>query len=140
MPTTPVRQIDEPPELYSIDGAVPDDVLQARVEWLQRNPVPVGVEIDLEAERRGVSVAEAAKQFGVREETLHAVINGQLPMTPDLAARIEAAGWTRAEYWMRAQTEYDAAAVQRHRLAAANSHGATVTEERAPEPAAAIAG
>ena len=50
---------EPPPALYSIDGAVPPDVLEARAQWLERNPWHPGRSLDLMRERKSLGIPEA---------------------------------------------------------------------------------
>ena len=106
---------EPPPELYSIDGAVPPGVLQARAEWLRRNPAHPGDAILGFIERTNTSVPAAAARIGVEAAHLESVIACREPVTLDLALRLEAAGWDTAERWLRWQLEYDLAAARRRR-------------------------
>ena len=66
-----------------------------------------------------LEVAEAASRLGVPRETLQRVLNGHAPVTPDLAGRLEAVGWSTAEFWLRRQASYEAALARQKRRAAA---------------------
>ena len=66
-----------------------------------------------------LEVPEAASMLGVPRETLQRVLNGHAPVTPDLARRLEAVGWSTAEFWLGRQASYDAAQARRKRRAAA---------------------
>ena len=67
-----------------------------------------------------IEVAEAAARLGVPGDAFQRVVDGHAPVTPDLARRMEALGWSTAEFWMRLQASYDAAQARRkHRAAAA---------------------
>ena len=66
-----------------------------------------------------LEVAEAASKLGVPPETLQRVLDGHAPVTPDLARRLEAVGWSTAEFWLGRQASYDAAQARRKRRAAA---------------------
>ena len=57
----------------------------------------------------GLTVTEAAKVLGVARHTLSRVINGHASISPGMARRLEQAGWSDAEYWMRRQASYDLA-------------------------------
>lgn len=129
-----MTRTEEPPELYAIDGAVPAEVLEARVEWLRRNPSHPGHHIAASCELKSVSVAEAAAQFGIECADLTAVIEERAPVTPDLALRLEEAGWSPAERWLGMQTAYDLAQARRRREAPGRS---PAPQARATEPAAA---
>ena len=61
----------------------------------------------------GLSVTEAAKVLGVARHTLSCVLNGHAAISPEMAIRLEKAGWSNAEFWLRRQTSYDLA--QAHR-------------------------
>ncbi len=56
-----------------------------------------------------ITVAEAAAKLGVSSEALQRVVDGHAPVTPDMARRMEAAGWSTAEFWMRLQASCDEA-------------------------------
>ena len=112
---TDVTRADEPPELYAIEGAVPGELLEEYVEWLGRNPWHPGRHIAMTCERKSLSIPEAAAQIGVGCADLTAVIEERAPVTPDLALRMEAAGWSRAEGWIRSQVDYDLAQARRKR-------------------------
>ena len=58
------RAYEPEPPLYSIDGAMPPDVLEARAQWLERNPWHPGRSLDLMRERKSLGVPEAAAQLG----------------------------------------------------------------------------
>ena len=57
----------------------------------------------------GLSVTEAAEVLGVARHTLSRVLNGHAAISPDMAIRLEKAGWSNADFWMRRQTSYDLA-------------------------------
>ena len=115
---------EPPPELYSIDRAVPPGVLQARAEWLRRNPTHPGDAILGFIERTETSVPEAAARIGVKAAHLESVIACREPVTLDLALRLEVAGWDTAERWLRWQLEHDLAAVRSRRAVAPVDHDA----------------
>jgi len=74
-----------------------------------------------------LSVTEAAKVLGVARHTLSRVINGQAGISPEMAIRLEKAGWSNADHWIRLQAAYD--------LAQARQHENSITVKRY-EPAA----
>ena len=55
----------------------------------------------------GLNVTEAAKSLGVARHTLSRVLNGHAAISPEMAIRLEKAGWSNAEFWLRRQTTYD---------------------------------
>jgi antitoxin HigA-1 len=76
-----------------------------------------------------LSVTEGAKVLGVARHTLSRVINGQAGVSPEMAIRLEKAGWSNADHWLRVQVAYD--------LARARQHEDDIKVKRyAPKPAA----
>ena len=61
----------------------------------------------------GLSVTEAARVLGVARHTLSRVLNGHAAISPEMAIRLEKAGWSNAEFWLRRQTSYDLAQARR---------------------------
>ena len=61
----------------------------------------------------GLSVTEGAKILGVARHTLSRVINGQAGISPEMAIRLEKAGWSNADHWLRVQAAYDLAQARR---------------------------
>ena len=61
----------------------------------------------------GLNVTEAAKVLGVARHTLSRVLNGHAGILPEMAIRLEKAGWSNAEFWLRRQTSYDLAQARR---------------------------
>ena len=57
----------------------------------------------------GLSVTEAAEVLGVARHTLSRVLNGHAAISPDMAIRLEKAGWSSADFWLSRQTAYDLA-------------------------------
>ena len=55
----------------------------------------------------GLNVIEAARVLGVARHTLSRVPNGHAAIYPEMALRLEMAGWSNAEFWLRRQTTYD---------------------------------
>ena len=66
----------------------------------------------------GLSVTEAAKVLGVARHTLSRVLNGRAAVSPAMAIRLEKAGWSNAEFWLRRQTTFDLAQARKgeHRI------------------------
>src|ERR1700685_4610678 len=62
----------------------------------------------------GLSVTEGAKVLGVARHTLSRVINGQAGVSPEMAIRLEKAGWSNADHWLRLQAAYDLAQARRY--------------------------
>ena len=75
-----------------------------------KNPPHPGHSIkDACLEPLGLSVTAGAKVLGVARHTLSRVINGQSGISPDMAIRLEKAGWSNAEHWLRRQASYELA-------------------------------
>ena len=55
----------------------------------------------------GLNVTEAAKVLGIARHTLSRIPNGHAAVSPDVAVRLERAGWSNAEFWLRRQATYD---------------------------------
>jgi len=62
----------------------------------------------------GLTVTEAAKILRVARHTLSRVLNGQAAISPEMAIRLEKAGWSNADHWLRLQMAYDLAVARRH--------------------------
>ena len=54
----------------------------------------------------GLNVTDAARVLGVARHTLSRVLNGHSAISPEMAIRLEKAGWSNAEFWLRRQTTY----------------------------------
>jgi addiction module HigA family antidote len=61
-----------------------------------------------------LTVTDAAKVLGVARHTLSRVINGQAGISAEMAIRLEKAGWSNADHWMRVQAAYDLAQARQH--------------------------
>ena len=57
----------------------------------------------------GLSVTDAARVLGVARHTLSRLLNGHAGISAEMAIRLEKAGWSNAEFWMRLQAAYDLA-------------------------------
>ncbi len=55
----------------------------------------------------GLTVTAAAKWLGVSRGSLSELLNGHNGVSPDMAIRLEKAGWGTAESWLRNQLSYD---------------------------------
>ena len=66
----------------------------------------------------GLNVTEAAKVLDVARHTLSRILNGHAAISPEMAIRLEKAGWSNAEFWLRRQATYDLvrARQQEHRI------------------------
>ena len=66
----------------------------------------------------GLNVTEGARVLGVARHTLSRLLNGHAAISPEMAIRLEKAGWSNAEFWLRRQTTYDLAQARKreHRI------------------------
>ena len=62
----------------------------------------------------GLSVTEAAEVLGVARHTLSRVVNGHAAVSPDMAIRLEKAGWSNADFWLRRQVSYELAQARKN--------------------------
>jgi len=82
---------------------------------MMMNPPHPGRSIkDACLEPLNLSVTEAAKALDVARHTLSRVINGHAGISPDMAIRLEKAGWSNADHWLRLQTAYELAQARQH--------------------------
>ena len=73
-----------------------------------KNPPHPGLSIKENClEPLGLNITEAAKVLGVARHTLSRVLNGHAAISPEMAIRLEKAGWSNAEFWLRRQTAYN---------------------------------
>ncbi len=61
-----------------------------------------------------LSVTDAARGLGVARHTLSRVVNGHASISPQMAIRLEKAGWSNAEFWLRRQTTWDLAQARKN--------------------------
>ena len=61
-----------------------------------------------------LSVTDGAKVLGVARHTLSRVIHGQAGISPAMAIRLEKAGWSTADHWLRLQVAYDLSQAREH--------------------------
>jgi addiction module HigA family antidote len=55
----------------------------------------------------GLSVTAAAKGLGISRQSRSEVLKGRNGISADMALRLELAGWSTAETWLRLQASYD---------------------------------
>jgi len=61
-----------------------------------------------------LSVTDGARVLGVARHTLSRVINGQAGISPEMAIRLEKAGWSNADHWLRLQMAHDLSQARRY--------------------------
>lgn len=52
-------------------------------------------------------VTATAEGLGVTRKALSELLNGHSGVSPEMAIRLELAGWTTASHWLRMRIEYD---------------------------------
>lgn len=62
----------------------------------------------------GLNVTETAAALGVARHTLSRLVNGHSAISPEMAIRLEKAGWSNADHWLRLQAAYDLAQARKH--------------------------
>lgn len=77
----------------------------------------------------GLTVTAAAEGLGVTRKALSELLNGHSGVSPEMAIRLEKAGWSTAETWLRMQMQHDLWRAQRKAKA--------IKVARFPEPSAA---
>jgi len=76
----------------------------------------------------GLSVTAAADGLGVSRQSLSELLNGRTGVSADMALRLEMAGWSTAESWLRNQLTFD--------LWRAKQHAGRLKVTRFPTPSA----
>ncbi len=74
-----------------------------------KNPPHPGRGLIQDCTAAGLSITEAAEKLGVARVTLSRVLNGKAGISPEMALKLEAMGWSNADFWMRLQAAYDLA-------------------------------
>ena len=75
---------------------------------IMRNPPHPGKIIRLEClEALGLTMTAAAKGLGVTRSTVSDLINCRAGVSPEMAIRLEKAGWSTAEAWLKLQMQHD---------------------------------
>ena len=62
----------------------------------------------------GLTVTAAAEGLGVSRKALSELLNGRAGVSADMALRLEKAGWSRADTWMRMQAQRDLWVARQH--------------------------
>ena len=60
-------------------------------------------------EPSGLSITSAAMHLGVSRNSLSRVVHGHAGVSPEMATRLEKAGWSSADAWLRMQAAFDLA-------------------------------
>ncbi len=62
----------------------------------------------------GLTVTEAAAGLGVTRKALSDLLNGHSGVSPEMAIRLEKAGWSTADAWLRMQMQRSLWEARRH--------------------------
>jgi antitoxin HigA-1 len=54
-----------------------------------------------------VTITQAADALGVSRKHISAIVNGRVPVTPDMAMRLAGAFATEAAFWVNLQAQHD---------------------------------
>jgi addiction module HigA family antidote len=54
-----------------------------------------------------VTITKAAEALGVSRKHVSAIVNGSVPVTPDMAARLAAVFGPDVQFWINLQAQYD---------------------------------
>ena len=81
----------------------------APLRWVDSNPLHPGEAIRLGCLGNDISVDRAAYLLGVPAAELGHVLRCRDTVTPDLARRLAAQGWSNAPFWLHLQDAYDLA-------------------------------
>jgi len=98
-----------------VDGSVPVEQLEDLVEGIRHNPFHPGHILRDIRLGGSITVEESAGLLEMDRDEWARVLDGEAPITADLALRLEAAGWARAELWMKLQSSYDLAQARMRR-------------------------
>ena len=80
-----------------------------------KDPPHPGLSVRMDClEPLGLTVTRGAEVLGVARHTLSRVLNGHAAISADMAIRLEKAGWSHADFWMRRQAAYDLAQARMH--------------------------
>lgn len=64
-------------------------------------------------EPMGISITKAADALGVSRKHVSAIVNGRVPVTPDMAVRLAGVLGTEPEIWINLQAQHDLWVVSR---------------------------
>ena len=92
-----------------VNGSVPAEQLEQRVEALRRDPPHPGRIVREVCKWKQLSGPGAARALGVDLAGFERVLDRRAPITAKLALRMEALSGLAAQIWMRMQADYDLA-------------------------------
>ena len=76
------------------------------------DPCHPGELILVSMEAMGWDATLCAENLGVSRRALSLTLDGQSPITPELARALERLGWSNAAHWLRLQKSYDEAQIR----------------------------
>ena len=76
------------------------------------DPCHPGELILVSMEAMGWDAARCAEKLGVEHRVLSLTLDGQIPVTPELATALGRLGWSSAAHWLRLQKSYDEAQIR----------------------------
>lgn len=62
----------------------------------------------------GVTITQTADALGVSRKHVSAIVNGRVPVSPDMAARLAGVFDTEPDIWINLQAQYDLWQVRQH--------------------------
>ena len=82
---------------------------------VMKNPVHPGSIVKHDClEPLGLSVTDTAKALGVNRTTLSKLVSKRAGISSDMAIRLEKAGFSSADFWLRLQAAYDLTQARQH--------------------------
>ena len=79
----------------------------------KRNPAHPGDILQDSLDEMGWSVTEFSERLGMSRSTVSELMESRCGITPVMALALERIGWSKAEFWMRLQANYDLAQARR---------------------------
>ena len=99
--------------MHAINGSVPAEQLEQLVQRIRRDPPHPGSLIRSACLPSASSLETAARLLDLEPAAFIRILDGDSSVSPDLAVRMEALGWSSAELWMKLQAAYDLAQARR---------------------------
>ncbi len=96
-------------DLHAVNGTVPAEQLESLANRLHRQPPHPGRIIRERCLGDWMSVGDAARKLDLEPAALEVVLACKAGVSPGLAARLEAVGWSTADVWNGLQADYDRA-------------------------------
>ena len=81
------------------------------------SPAHPGAILRRQLDDRNITIAQAARDLGISRPTLSGIVNGQKPITAEMAVRIGHYIGTGPGLWHRMQSAYDLAEVSKRMVA-----------------------